>query len=201
MKLKIKKIFALLLLASLSVGLRTNVSAMEATSPYQQVLNEINKEYKLSLGYIPVDKDKISQSEYEEKTREFAIEQRELLNYIKNRKNTSEQQSVSRYALSKSTKKTKTKTKSTWELKQYFTITATYDVYDGKRISSCRNAKLNITTTGNIRNTYLTDISKPSYSVIDGGRTSTVKYTATVHLNNIVGYKNTVLYTEFYYSE
>ena len=74
-------------------------------------------------------------------------------------------------------------------------------MYDGIRIGLCRNAKLNITNKGIETNTYLTNISQPTYSIIDGGRTSTVKYTATVHFNSLIGVGGVVLYTEFYYSE
>ena len=195
MKKYLKKAVSLLLAMALSMGLSANVFAAETVSPYEAILNEVNAEYGLDLGYVPVDESKVTLEQYEEKTREFAAEQRELLDYIASRETCAEPGGISRAS------GIKTRTKATWNLGQYFTITATYTVYDGSRISSCRNAKLNMTNTAIFTNTYLTNISGPTYSVIDGGRTSTVKYTATVHFDSIIGYSNTSLYTEFYYSE
>ena len=37
--------------------------------------------------------------------------------------------------------------------------------------------------------------------MLDGSRTSTVLYKATVHFDSVLGFSNTSLYTEFYYSE
>ena len=59
-----------------------NAFAADSDAPYKEVLNSINAEYDLDLGYVPVDKSQISLPEYEEKTRDFAIRQRELLDYI-----------------------------------------------------------------------------------------------------------------------
>lgn len=195
MKKYLKKAVSLLLATALCMGLSMNVFAAGTASPYEAVLKEVNEEYGLSLGYIPVDETKVSLEQYEQKTREFAAEQRELLDYIASREVCEEPVGTARASV------VKTRTKATWNLGQYFTITATYTVYNGSSISSCRNAKLNMTTTAALTNTYLTNISGPTYSVIDSGRTSTVKYTATVHFDSLIGYSNTSLYTEFYYSE
>lgn len=195
MKRYIKEIVSLLLVMTLCMGINVNTLAAETVSPYEAILQEVNEEYGLELGYVPVDESKVTLEQYENKTREFAAEQRELLDYIASRETSSESAGISRAAV------TKTRTKATWELGQYFTITATYTVYDGSKISYCRNASLNMTTTAALTNTYLTSISGPTYSLIDSGRTSTVKYTATVHFDSLFGYANTSLYTEFYYSE
>lgn len=133
--------------------------------------------------------------DYKEKTYQFAVEQRELLDYIASKEETPEPSATSKSSV------VKTKEKSTWNLGEYFKIKATYTVYDGNHISACRNACLNMTSLAILSNTYLTNISGLTYSVIDSGRTSTVKYTATVHFDSLWGYSNTTLYTEFYYSE
>lgn len=195
MKKYLKKAVSLLLVTALCMGLSMNVFAAETASPYEAILNEVNAEYGLDLGYIPVDETKVTLEQYEQTTREFAAEQRELLDYIASREACDEPVGIARASV------VKTRTKATWSLGQYFTITATYTVYNGTSISSCRNASLNMTTTAILTNTYLTNISGPTYSVIDSGRTSTVKYTATVHFDSLIGYSNTSLYTEFYYSE
>lgn len=195
MKKYLKRGMGLMLSVVLCMGLSISSLASEMINPYEAILRKVNAEYGLDLGYVSVDESKVTLEQYEEKTREFASQQRELLDYIASREICAEPVGTSRSSVNK------TKTKAVWNLGQYFTITATYTVYDGSRISSCRNASLNMTNTALFTNTYLTDISGPAYSVIDGGRTSTVKYTATVHFDSIIGYKNTSLYTEFYYSE
>ena len=161
------------------------------------VLNKVNIEYDLDLEYVPVDESEITLEQYEKEIRKIAAKQRELIDYIasKEEESSAESRNVLRASVNK------TKTKPTRDLGLYFTITATYTVYDGIRIGLCRNAKLNITNKGIETNTYLTNISQPTYSIIDGGRTSTVKYTATVHFNSLIGVGGVVLYTEFYYSE
>ena len=161
-------------------------------SPYEQVLYDANKAYDLELLYIPVDESQVSVEEYKEITLRFAAEQRELLDYISSKEENEENVHSTRVTV------VKTRTKPTWDLGQYFTIKATFTVYNGTQISACSNASLNRTSTAIVQNVYLTNVSSPTYSVIDLGTTSTVRYTATVHYNNSIGYGNTVLYTEFY---
>ena len=181
----------------LCVGINAKVFANETISSYENILNKVNIEYDLDLEYVPVDESEITLEQYEKEIRKIAVKQRELIDYIasKEEESSAESRNVLRASVNK------TKTKPTRDLGLYFTITATYTVYDGIRIGLCRNAKLNITNKGIETNTYLTNISQPTYSIIDGGRTSTVKYTATVHFNSLIGVGGVVLYTEFYYSE
>ena len=196
MKRCLKKAVVLLLAVVLCMGMSMNVFVTGTDSPYEAILKEINEEYGLSLGYIPVDETKVSLERYEQTTREFAAEQRELLDYIASREVCNESVGIARASV------VRTRTKATWNLGQYFTITATYTIFNnGSNIGYCRDAKLNMTSTAILTNTYLTNISGPTYSVIDGGRTSTVLYTATVHFDSLIGYSNTSLYTEFYYTE
>lgn len=196
MKQKSKRIFAMVAAAVMCMSVSVFAFAAEKElSPYEEILNEANREFDLDLGYVPVDEEKVSLEDYKEKTYQFAAEQRELLDYIASR-----EESPAPTAEAKSSV-VKTKEKPTWNLGEYFKIKATYTVYNGNRISACRNASLNMTNMAILTNTYLTSISGPTYSVIDSGRTSTVKYTATVHFESLWGYSNTTLYTEFYYSE
>lgn len=193
----LKKVVSLLMVIVLCVGINAKVFANETISSYENILNKVNIEYDLDLEYVPVDESEITLEQYEKEIRKIAAKQRELIDYIasKEEESSAESRNVLRASVNK------TKTKPTRDLGLYFTITATYTVYDGIRIGLCRNAKLNITNKGIETNTYLTNISQPTYSIIDGGRTSTVKYTATVHFNSLIGVGGVVLYTEFYCSE
>ena len=192
-----KKVLSVFIVIILSIGCSTNAFASTGEIlTYEEILDDINENYDLELGYLPVDQDKMTLEKYKEVATKFAISQRELLDYIENRKISTESEyfNIERAAVQK------TKTKPTWELGEYFTITATYTV-EGKTMSLCRNAQLNMTNAAIFTNTYLTDISKPAYSMLDGSRTSTVLYKATVHFDSVLGFSNISLYTEFYYSD
>lgn len=192
MRKNVKKFLSLLLITVLCFGGSMNVFAADTDVQYEEIFNQINDEYDLDLGYEPVDTEKVTLSEYEEFIREFAAQQRELLDYIES-KETCEDSSLN--AVSRANV-VKTKTKDTWNFGNTFSITATYTVYDGQKISLCRNAVLNQKNQG----AHLTNISGPTYSLIDSARTSTVKYTATIH-TDVATVSNGTLYTEFYYSE
>lgn len=193
----LKRMMSVLVAATLCMGVSLNVLAAEETiSPYEAILNEVNEEYGLNLGYVEIDESKVTLVEYEEKTRELAAEQRELLDYIESRENCGGTftEAAARASV------VKTKTKPTWDLGQYFQIRATYTINNGTSISLCRNAELLMTNTAVLTNTYLTNISGPTYGHLDAGRTANVKYTAHVHFDSLV-YSNVTLYTEFYYTD
>lgn len=192
MRKNVKKFLSLMLVTVLCLGGSMNVFAADTDVQYEAIFNQINDEYNLDLGYEPVDTEKVTLSEYEEFIREFAAQQRELLDYIES-KETCEDSSLNVVSRANVVK---TKTKDTWNFGNTFSITATYTVYDGEKISLCRNAVLNQKNQG----AYLTNISGPTYSLIDSARTSTVKYTATIH-TDVATVSNGTLYTEFYYSE
>ena len=79
----LKRMTGVFMAVTLCMGLSLNVLAAEETiSPYEAVLNEINEEYELDLGYVEVDASKVTLEEYEETTRNLAASQRELLDYI-----------------------------------------------------------------------------------------------------------------------
>ncbi len=193
MKNIIRFISCVIIAVLLLLGNITTSFASEK-SPYEMILDEANNMFDLELGYVQVDERKVSLEEYREKTFKFAAEQRSLLDYIERN------EECIKYGRTKSFV-TKTRTKPTWNLGQYFTITATYTVYDGNYIGSCYNASLNMTSAAALTNTFLTNISNPVYSVVGNAQTATVTYTATVHFDNWIGYSNTTLYTEFYYNE
>lgn len=184
------------------MGLSSSAFASEKveTDSYEAILDSINKEYNLNLGYVPVDAS-VNIEEYENIARKLAIQQRELLNYIALREagSLSAPAYPSTAALASSV--VKTKTKPVWNFEGDFNIQATYTVFDNNTISLCRNATTKSTPSAIIANTYLTNISAPTYRVIDSGMTSTVKFTATIHYNSIVGFENMSLYTEFYYND
>lgn len=199
-----KKLLSLTLVLILLGGLGgTTVSAAsQEVSPYEEVLISINEEFDLDLGYIPVDESEVSLEEYEQTTRKLAIQQRELLDYIDMREKQSSNsetlmQSKDYTVLSTSTK---TRTKDVWNYGSYFSITATYDV-NGIYLSSLRNAQLNQTTWAKVTNTFASNLSSPSYSIIDGGRTGTVRFTGNLHFNSTIPYGNVTFYTEFYYND
>lgn len=60
-------------------------------SPYEQILNSINEEFNLELGYISVDSSKTTVAEYESVTRELAKQQREILDLIATREEISKE--------------------------------------------------------------------------------------------------------------
>lgn len=172
--------------------------AADTHTSYEMILNEINEEYGLELGYVPVDKSKISLEEYREKTTEFAIQQKELLDYINS------QQVCKNVPLNRATgtyvNKTKTKDVS-GTLGAYYSITAKYTVYDNKHISSYSSATLNTKAAAILNNVYLTDLTGPELVLINTTRTLSVSYTATIHYDSAYGYANTILYGEFDYDD
>ncbi|HZK27300.1 MAG TPA: hypothetical protein VFD00_07175 [Thermoclostridium sp.] len=197
-----KKILSVILVVTI---LWVSGVSVFATSPdisaYKTVLDNINDEYSLKFGYVTVDASKITLEEYENKIRKLARQQKELLDYIALREIVFIKTDTEQNKIVPSSHVIKTRTKPTWSLGEYFTITATYAVYDGSRIGICRDSRINLTIPAILANVFLTNISSPTYSVIDGGRTSTVQYTTTVHFDSIFGIDNVLLYTEFYYSD
>ena len=162
---------------------------------YEQILSSANEKYGLNLGYVPVDENNISLEDYRIMTEQFAFEQRNLLNYIESRRTF-----IPSTRLDRMNGAVKTRTKDVWEIGKYFSITATYTLYNNQTISKCRNASINSKPLAGMTNTYLTNVSAPRYGLIDSGRTSTVQYTATIHFDK-VSYNNSTIYTEFYYDD
>ena len=197
-----KKVFSFILVVVLSIGcLITTYASTNDVSPYENILNSINKEYNLELGYVEVDENKVSVKEYTRITRKIAKQQRELLDYIAEREKEVQTSKLSdEMGIINATTVTKTRTKDVWGFEAYFKIKATYDV-TGIRISSMRNASLDYKLWAHLTDTYITDLSSPTYGIIDSGRTGTVKYIGDLHYGPFTTYENVSFYTEFYYSE
>lgn len=194
-----KKILGLILTVILTSGLiiPTGVSAktLDQVSEYEMVLNSINNEFNLELGYVSVDETKITVKEYEETTRKVAKEQKELLDYIARRNNkdqiVDDKQVISRAIV------TKTRSKDAWGLTNEFYITTTYDV-NGSLVYNFRNSSVNQSWSSTILGSVsLAGISGPSYSSLDGGRTGGVKFTGDIIYKSGVTYKNYTIYAEF----
>ena len=160
---------------------------------YEQVLNKVNEAYGTNLGYVKVNESEISLEDYTNLAKKIAADQRRLLDYLESKEN--EMMDISENEAALYSTITKTRTKPTWSFPSNITITATYNVYDGVRVSSAWGARLGLTAGGYL-NTQILNESGPSYSLLDGGRTAGVKYTATVKINGAT-FSNSTLYTEF----
>lgn len=161
---------------------------------YIQIWEDINDEYNLNMPLHYVHENKISIEEFKSKAREIIEAERELLDYLAQIEETSyhSENIVQPYAAV-----TKTRTKPTFSFPNHILIQATYTV-NNNRISSVSSSSLKYTNTALFSNTYLTNISSPTYSYIDASRAVSVKYTAKIHFDSIFG-TTTTLYTEFYY--
>lgn len=192
-----KKFIATLLVMVMSVGFSVHSFAAQQKSPYESILNSINEEYNLELGYVPVDPS-ISIEEYKETTLELAIQQRKLLDYIEARE-TADITGHIKSNITPLATETKTITKDVWDFEAY-NITVTYNI-NGSKISSYKNAKLKSTLLASIQGSSLTKVSSPTYKLLDSSRTLSVKYIVDMYFNNGYSYKDVVFYTEFYYDD
>ena len=191
MKKIVTLVMAFMLLFSFSA---TAMAASTNDAEYKQVLNEINEEYGLNLGYSPVDTSVISLSKYEETVRSVAIQQKELNDFIAQR----QEHPLSEISTFAAANTSKTITKDVWSYETTFEITATYDV-DGHFISNPRSISVN-RKLGAILNGiyYSANNGYPTTDIIDSGRTLTVTYYGTWSGAGI-NLPNTKFYTEFYY--
>lgn len=170
--------------------LERNINIVD--SEYENILNSINAEFGLDIGYGSVDSEKISLDQYEALTRKVAKQQRELLDYIESNKNTNNKFKDSKNLIQ--ARITKTRTSGVWGYESTFKITATYDV-NGNQVSNISKLSLSIVSS----TAKLISTSSPSITKIDGGRTYGVEYIADIMLSGIQ-FKDISLYTEFYYS-
>lgn len=171
----------------------TATAAPSNDTAYRNILNSINTEYGLNIGYGSVNADKISVDEYEQLVRQIASEQRELNDMIAER---------ATYPLSNATtliepRASKTVTKDVWNYETTFAITATYDV-NGTAISNARSISIDRKLGAILNGITYHPSSGPTTQLLDSGRTLSVTYygtwwTAEVQLHNIK------FYTEFYY--
>ena len=78
-----RKITSLILSLILTIGIGTNVLASTGdVSSYEKILNSINNEFGLELGYAPVNEKEVTIEEYEIFIRQLATQQREILDKI-----------------------------------------------------------------------------------------------------------------------
>ncbi|WP_176720500.1 hypothetical protein [Desulfuribacillus stibiiarsenatis] len=95
---------------------------------------------------------------------------------------------------------TKTRTQDEWGNPQYFSITTIFDV-SGTTISNMRNSSFNLKYLAYATNKYVSNLTGPTYNVIDNGRTGTVRYVGKLHfIGDPFGISNVTFYTEFYYN-
>lgn len=198
MKKIFKAVMSFVLVVALAMVTNVSVFAADSDFAYREVLRKINQEYDLDLEYIAVENNQISLKDYEKRTRQLAIQQRQLLDYIENlevSENTPVVCASGEYV-------NKTKTKDVSDIYgAYFSITAHYTVYDNARISSYSGASLNTKPLAIINNVFLTDISGPEFILLNTTRTLAVRYHADIHYDSAPGYGNVVLQAEFHYND
>lgn len=177
-----------------SVDFSARASGTE--NKYKETLEEINETYDLDLEYCPIDTSKVSIEEYRNVVEQVAIQQRDLKEMIEKR---ASQDNSDRLI---STRETKTVTKSVWQdgLSGSFKITATYDV-NGMIISNPRDISYHRTLSAIILGiNYSPYPGYPTTNILDTGRTLSVTYYG-VYIAGNTSVGNTMLYTEFYYSD
>lgn len=195
-----KKVLSLFLTLILAMGISGNVLAYtptsEGVSAYEEILNSINKEFNLELGYVPVNEDEITLKEYEEFTLKIAKQQREALDHIamlKAEDKINNLIGLSDYYVTPRA----TKTVPVKHLEKYFNITADYDIIANVKVGNIRNARLGQTWHSTVTNTYITNLSAPTYDYVNGGRDGYISYTGSVHFNGNISYTNYTLYAIF----
>lgn len=198
-KKRIKRIICLLLTSILCLGASLNVFAADADAPYKAILNSINAEYNLELGFVSVDSNEVTLEEYKSLLTEIAVQQRELLDYIEKRKldaDTSEVVGTSR------SYEQRTRTKTTWD-NPLFAITATYTVYNNSKISTYDSSKLIRTGVAGASGIEYYETSTPTYTRLDAGRTLAITHVASYYYEDrpTAVFSNITFYAEFYVSD
>lgn len=200
----LKTLFSILLIVTIMLSFNMNVYAQDKilrVDNYEDAFNLIIEEFDVDMTYLPVDESKISLNDYIKITREVAEEQRELLDYIEFRQSNNFELFSPLTMSIDSVTVTKTRTKDAWgDMGTYFGIKATYNV-TGTQVSYLRNSSISYKYATVTSNVSLGNISNPTYSYLDGGRTGAVKYTAEMYYDFFWSAGNVTIYTEFYYSE
>lgn len=185
----------LVMALTISFSYQSTVSAAcPNDDAYRAILDSINEEYDLELGYCSVDPTVVSLSEYEETVRAVAVEQKEINDYIANRENL-DLPIVSTYA---STTTTKTVSKDVLNNETLFQINATYDV-NGVYVSNPRDISIS-RKLGAILNeiTYTPFPDYPTIAYLDSHRTFSVTYYG-VKVIGSTPINNVKFYAEFTY--
>lgn len=202
--MKVKSIVKKMLALSLVVVLSTNfngVASMAQTfdgdAEYRLILDEINEEYGVNIGFVSVNASEVSLIEYENAARKLAVQQKQLYNMIESRL---EYQVVVDGSERDGLRSTKTKDSDVWNWEGVAYITATYDV-NGTRISNPRGISEHIKLTSMLLGiTYVPYSGYPTTNIVDSGRTLTVTYRGTYFDGVGDTFSNVLFYTEFYYN-
>lgn len=190
----------LMCLVSVVILLSSNMTVWAGEprdAEYRKIMQEINEEYNLNLGYVEIDPEAISLSEYEDILREVASDQKELYDLIAQREeHLVSEQSIEGFAMAAVTKTVTKGVLGGYE--NMFEVTATYDV-SGTTISNPRSIKLSATMAASaLRFRYSPNSGYPTTSIIDSGRTLAVTYYGTFSTPEFT-VSNVLFYTEFYY--
>lgn len=195
----LKKLFALICSWTIITSISTNVFALSnEIDPYKTIIDSINEEYDLQLSYSSVDPTKITPEEFEVLTRDLAVQQRQLLDYISFRENAAllgdfrSSNSITPYALY-----TVTKTKRDFNNNYVdITLTYTYNSTNNQCIDP-RNGKAEVSDAGILIDMSLIVLSK-NYVSLDTGRTISAKFNVdiTYHRQGVT-YRNVLVYAEF----
>lgn len=191
-----KKIISII--SILAIFLATSTTTLAKTpddAAYREIMQKINEEYNLDLGYVEVDSDVISLGEYEAELRSLAIQQKEVNDMIAQRR---VYQGSEKYRARAVT--SKTVEKAVWGGYSYqFKIKATYDV-SGTTISNPRAISISRTLAAAASDLdYTPNIGSPTTDIIDSGRTLTVTYYGAYTAGGRLIAANVKLYTEFYF--
>ncbi len=189
---------------SINITENDNIKIIEENiDPYEKVIEDLNKEYDLDLGYNKVDPQEISLEDYTNMAVSLAKEQRETLNYIAMREAQAELEveQIDPNNMSRASSYTVTDTKYTdnWAM-----MTATYTCTPGNPnlVSNPKNVK------GSETGRYFQETNRWyvqedwSYKRLDAGRTlgiTTTGYTCT--LGGLGRIDNVKIYCEFEFIE
>lgn len=176
-----------------------NVFAAGSDNEYRNVLDEINNEYGLEIGYGSVDINEVSLEEYKAYVEQVAIQQKELKELIDNRSSFDSDERINQF------RGTRTVSKAVWGVyDDSFKIQATFDV-NGMIISNPRDFSIQRTLLAIIGQEYFDpNQGSPTSAIIDSGRTLAVTYVGTYHAHSSGGsvvLTNITMYTEFYYTD
>ena len=174
---------------SINITENDNIKIIEENiDPYEKVIEDLNKEYDLDLGYNKVDPQEISLEDYTNMAVSLAKEQRETLNYIAMREAQAELEveQIDPNNMSRASS---------------YTVTATYTCTPGNPnlVSNPKNVK------GSETGRYFQETNRWyvqedwSYKRLDAGRTLGIGYTCT--LGGLGRIDNVKIYCEFEFIE
>ena len=189
-----KKIMSGILAAILACSCfgMTSLAMPQENDPYEAVFDAINEEYNLDLGYVKVDPAVITLEDYEKQTRELAIQQRDLLDYI----DSQERIAVPEGSISTYSDWVVTRTRAcVGEPNLQITVTYTYDDVTGQ-ISNPIHGRIALSATGENNDVWFSICSGPNYYFSNSYKTLSVQFRVNIKKNN-TSYSNVLEYAEF----